>query len=99
MGLCTLLLNYRFHFFQRDSISYTLAVTRIPPAEEKSPLRSFFKSIVDLFDFSLLLSPSFDLLLLSGFLTMVGYFTPFSYVKGTKGKGPRQQLVIGLTKT
>ncbi|KAK6641289.1 hypothetical protein RUM44_012998 [Polyplax serrata] len=65
----------------RDSISYTLAVTRIPPAEEKSPLRSFFKSIVDLFDFSLLLSPSFDLLLLSGFLTMVGYFTPFSYVK------------------
>lgn len=50
-------------------------------------------------DMSLLKSPSFMLLAISGFLTMMGFFVPFLYMKdrAVKGVPPMEENMAALT--
>lgn len=70
-------------------MGYTLSVTRLPTRKDLEdeevcaccgePVR---RALANLFDTSLLKSPSFVMLCISGFLTLMGIFTPVTYLQG-----------------
>ncbi|RLU23535.1 hypothetical protein DMN91_003740 [Ooceraea biroi] len=83
-------LNRLAHYrSQQSSVGYHMSVTRLPTAkdvaEEKSGScylcpESVRRILTTMLDLSLLKSPSFLILAISGGLTMMGFYTPFMYV-------------------
>lgn len=78
-----------------SSVGYHMSVTRLPTAtdveEEKSGNcyicpESVTRILTTMLDLSLLKSPSFLILAISGGLTMLGFYTPFMYLPGKKNK-------------
>ncbi|XP_012215065.1 monocarboxylate transporter 12 isoform X2 [Linepithema humile] len=74
---------------QQSSVGYHMSVTRLPTAtdvaEEESGTcylcpESVRRILTTMLDLSLLRSPSFLILAISGGLTMMGFYTPFMYV-------------------
>ncbi|XP_037048823.1 monocarboxylate transporter 9 [Bradysia coprophila] len=74
----------------QSSLGYHMAVTRMPTqhdVEEEEQNRcavcseAVRRTLATMLDLSLLKSPSFMLLALSGFLTMMGFFVPFMFMK------------------
>ncbi|XP_046598216.1 uncharacterized protein LOC107217251 isoform X6 [Neodiprion lecontei] len=74
---------------QTSSVGYHMSVTRLPTEadvdEEKSGAcylcpEGVRRILVTMLDFSLLKSPSFLTLAFSGSLTMMGFYTPFTYL-------------------
>lgn len=72
-----------------------MSVTRLPTAkdlaEEESGgcylcPESVRRILSTMLDWSLLKSPSFLILAISGALTMMGFYTPFVYLQGNKKK-------------
>ncbi|XP_071051280.1 monocarboxylate transporter 14-like isoform X2 [Onthophagus taurus] len=77
-------------FMSKTSLEYNLAVTRVPTKhdieEEYLPgckicPEAMRRTLATMLDFSLLKSPSFILMALSGFFTMMGFYTPYMYIK------------------
>ncbi|XP_011504318.1 PREDICTED: monocarboxylate transporter 12 isoform X2 [Ceratosolen solmsi marchali] len=75
---------------QMSSVGYHMSVTRLPTAqdlaEEESGScylcpESVRRILTTMLDLSLLKSPSFLILAISGCLTMMGFYTPFVYLK------------------
>ncbi|KAI4487264.1 PREDICTED: uncharacterized protein LOC106793402 [Polistes canadensis] len=83
-------LNRLAHYkSQLSSVGYHMSVTRLPTAndveEEKSGTcyicpESVRRILTTMLDISLLKSPSFLILAISGGLTMMGFYTPFVYL-------------------
>ncbi|XP_072755176.1 monocarboxylate transporter 12 isoform X1 [Anoplolepis gracilipes] len=83
-------LNRLSHYrSQQSSVGYHMSVTRLPTAtdvaEEESGScylcpESVRRILTTMLDLSLLKSPSFLILAISGGLTMMGFYTPFMYV-------------------
>jgi len=76
---------------QQSSVGYHMSVTRLPTAkdvaEEESGScylcpESVRRILTTMLDLSLLKSPTFLILAISGALTMMGFYTPFMYVPG-----------------
>jgi hypothetical protein len=74
-----------------SSLNYTLSVTRLPTyndvMEEQTQScklcpEAVKRTLKTMLDMSLLSSPSFLILCLSGFITMMGFYVPFMYIKG-----------------
>lgn len=72
-----------------SGLDYTLSVTRLPTSndveEEEDGTcnicpEAVRRTLATMLDFSLLLSPSFMLFAVAGFITMMGLFTPFIYL-------------------
>ena len=77
---------------QVSALDYTMSVTRLPTkkdlAEESSTScnlcpEAVRRTLYTMLDMSLLRSPTFLVLALSGFFTMMGFYVPFTYLKGT----------------
>jgi len=84
--------SYNIKCLQQSSVGYHMSVTRLPTAkdvaEEESGScylcpESVRRILTTMLDLSLLKSPSFLILAISGGLTMMGFYTPFMYVPGT----------------
>ncbi|XP_029177419.1 monocarboxylate transporter 7 isoform X4 [Nylanderia fulva] len=83
-------LNRLSHYrSQQSSVGYHMSVTRLPTAtdvaEEESGNcylcpESVRRILTTMLDLSLLKSPTFIILAISGGLTMMGFYTPFMYV-------------------
>ncbi|XP_011263721.1 monocarboxylate transporter 12 [Camponotus floridanus] len=90
-------LNRLSHYrSQQSSVGYHMSVTRLPTAtdvaEEKSGScylcpESVRRILTTMLDLSLLKSPSFLILAISGGLTMMGFYTPFMYLPDRAIKG------------
>lgn len=78
-----------------DMASYISSVTSIPPPQKKeSPVLSV---LTTMFDFKLLLSPTFLFLCLGGVLGFMGFFTPFVYIADyskQQGVNPQQASLL-----
>lgn len=77
-------------YTSRTSLGYHLHVTHVPTKEDTQEERSgkcrfcpeaVRRALATLLDVSLFRSPTFVLLALSGFFTMLGFFVPFVYAK------------------
>lgn len=73
----------------QSSLAYHMSVTRLPTKQEELESRSkgchlcpeaVRRTLSTMLDVSLLKSPSFMLLAFSGFLTMMGFFVPFTFL-------------------
>nr|XP_046483376.1 monocarboxylate transporter 12-like isoform X3 [Neodiprion pinetum] len=100
---------------QTSSVGYHMSVTRLPTEadvdEEKSGAcylcpEGVRRILVTMLDFSLLKSPSFLTLAFSGSLTMMGFYTPFTYLPDRaiisgidEGTATFLLSVIGITNT
>lgn len=100
---------------QVSSLNYTLSVTRLPTyndvMEEQSQScklcpESVKRTLKTMLDTTLLSSPSFLILCISGFITMMGFYVPFMYIKERamlSGLSAYQAMllvsVIGITNT
>lgn len=76
-------------FSSQSSMVYNLAVTRIPTQkdveEEKQSKctlcpEAFRRTLATMLDFSLLKSPTFLIMAISGAFTMMGFYVPFMYI-------------------
>lgn len=76
---------------QQSSVGYHMSVTRLPTATDVAEQESgscyicpesVRRILTTMLDISLLKSPSFLILAISGGLTMMGFYTPFMYVPG-----------------
>ncbi|RZB40364.1 monocarboxylate transporter 10 [Asbolus verrucosus] len=76
-------------YTSRTSIAYNLSVTRLPTKndieEEKNRSIKLWpeaikRTLTTMLDFSLFKSPSFLLLAVGGFFTMMGFYVPFMYL-------------------
>lgn len=94
-------------YTSQSSVAYNLAVTRLPPKEdileEKSKKCKLFPEAVKrvlatMLDFSLLKSPSFIILAVGGFFTMMGFYVPFMYLvdRATNSQMIPQQTAVLL---
>lgn len=77
-------------YTSRSSIAYNLAVTRMPTQNDIEEERKHTcklcpeavkRTLATMLDYSLLKSPSFIILSFGGFLTMMGFYVPFMYLK------------------
>ncbi|EEZ98054.2 monocarboxylate transporter 12-B [Tribolium castaneum] len=76
-------------YTSRTSIAYNLSVTRLPTKndieeEKKSSCKmcpeAVKRTLATMLDYSLLCSPTFLLLALGGFFTMMGFYVPFMFL-------------------
>lgn len=74
-------------YMSRTSLGYHLAVTHVPTKEDAREERTcqlcpeaVRRTLATMLDVSLFKSPTFIVLALSGFFTMLGFFVPFMYV-------------------
>lgn len=74
----------------QSSLAYHMSVTRLPTKHDEDEERgkechlcpeAVRRTLSTMLDVSLLKSPSFMCLALSGFLTMMGFFVPFAFIK------------------
>ncbi|KAK3925719.1 Monocarboxylate transporter 12-B [Frankliniella fusca] len=79
-----------------SALDYTMSVTRLPTkadlAEESSQTCSLCpeavrRTLYTMLDLSLLRSPTFLVLAMSGFFTMMGFYVPFGYLKDRAVEG------------
>ncbi|CAH1126996.1 unnamed protein product [Ceutorhynchus assimilis] len=96
-------------YTSHGSIAYNLQVTRLPTKqdilEEKRHSIKLFpeavkRALATMLDFSLLKSPSFIILALGGFFTMMGFYVPFMYLRDRAeniGGIPKQTAVLLLS--
>ncbi|CAH2084907.1 unnamed protein product [Euphydryas editha] len=77
-------------YTSRTSLGYHLHVTHVPTQEDAQEERlgkcricpeAVRRALVTLLDVSLFKSPTFIILTVSGFFTMLGFFVPYMYVK------------------
>jgi hypothetical protein len=77
--------------FQISSVGYHMSVTRLPSSKDVQEEASkqchlcpeaVRRTLSTMLDMSLLRSPTFLLLSLSGFITMMGFYVPFMYLTG-----------------
>ncbi|XP_032516484.1 monocarboxylate transporter 3 isoform X1 [Danaus plexippus] len=77
-------------YTSRTSLGYHLAVTHVPTQEDAQEEvskqcrlcpESVKRALATMLDVSLFRSPTFILLTMSGFFTMLGFFVPYMYVK------------------
>ncbi|GBP20949.1 Monocarboxylate transporter 12 [Eumeta japonica] len=77
-------------YTSRTSLGYHLAVTHVPTKEDAREEReqkcklcpeAVKRALATMLDVSLFKSPTFIILALSGFFTMLGFFVPYMYVK------------------
>ncbi|CAK1555410.1 unnamed protein product [Leptosia nina] len=77
-------------YTSRTSLGYHLAVTHVPTKEDAQEEQSgkcklcpeaVKRALATLLDVSLFRSPTFNVLAISGFFTMLGFFVPYMYVK------------------
>ncbi|KAI8421593.1 hypothetical protein MSG28_009610 [Choristoneura fumiferana] len=77
-------------YTSRNSLGYHMAVTHVPTKEDAQEEQSgkcrlcpeaVKRTLATMLDVSLFLSPTFCILALSGFFTMLGFFVPYMYVK------------------
>lgn len=80
----------------QSSLAYHMSVTRLPTKQDQLEEResgchlcpeAVRRTLSTMLDVSLLKSPSFMLLAFSGFLTMMGFFVPFIFLKPRAIKG------------
>lgn len=91
-------------YTSQGSIAYNLSVTRLPTKndilEEKANSckccpEAVIRALTTMLDFSLLKSPSFIILSVGGFFTMMGFYVPFMYlVDRATGHMPKQTAVL-----
>lgn len=96
-------------YTSRTSIEYNLAVTRMPTKqdieEEKKQGCKFCpeavrRTLATMLDISLLKSPSFVLLSISGSFTLMGFYVPFMYsTERAEHRGMNSSLAIWLVST
>lgn len=76
-------------YTSKTSVAYNLSVTRLPTKndieEEKKHLcklcpEAFRRALATMLDFSLMKSPSFLILAIGGFFTMMGFYVPFMFL-------------------
>lgn len=94
-------------YTSQSSVAYNLAVTRLPTKldilEEKKHACKLYpeavkRALTTLLDFSLLKSPSFIILAVGGFFTMMGFYVPFMYLVDRADKSmPKQTAVLLLS--
>lgn len=89
-------LNRVPQYISTTSLHYHMSVTRLPTKEEveeeqerscKLCPAAVKRTLSTMLDMSLLKSPSFMLLAVSGFLTMMGFFVPFMFITPRAIKG------------
>ena len=90
----------------QSSLAYHMSVTRLPTKQEEEEVRSkgchlcpeaVRRTLSTMLDVTLLKSPSFMLLAFSGFLTMMGFFVPFTYlVPRAKANGMDEGVATGV---
>lgn len=90
----------------QSSLGYHMSVTRMPTnldvqEEEESSCKlcpeAVRRTLATMLDVSLLKSPSFILLALSGFFTMMGFFVPFLYLTSRAvGEGMNENIALFL---
>ncbi|XP_049872732.1 monocarboxylate transporter 3 [Pectinophora gossypiella] len=77
-------------YTSRTSLGYHLAVTHVPTKEDAQEERSgkcslcpeaVRRTLATMLDVSLFKSPTFNILAISGFFTMLGFFVPYMYCK------------------
>lgn len=77
-------------YTSRTSLGYHLAVTHVPTQEDAQEERSgkcrlcpeaVRRTLATMLDVSLFKSPTFNILAISGFFTMLGFFVPYMYIK------------------
>lgn len=93
-------------YTSRTSVAYNLSVTRLPTKndieEEKKHTcklcpEAFRRALATMLDFSLLKSPSFLILAIGGFFTMMGFYVPFMFlVDRAKTSGMTTLLAVWL---
>jgi len=85
--LCAVVLTPLF----QNSVGYHMSVTRLPTKNDvleevhqecRLCPEAVGRTVNTMLDISLLRSPTFLLLALSGFLTMMGFYVPFMYLTG-----------------
>ncbi|XP_076251310.1 monocarboxylate transporter 5-like [Rhynchophorus ferrugineus] len=91
-------------YTSQTSVQYNLSVTRVPTKndilEEKTHScklcpEAVKRALGTMLDFSLLKSPSFLILAVGGFFTMMGFYVPFMYlVDRASGSMPKQTAVL-----
>ncbi|CAG9133598.1 unnamed protein product [Plutella xylostella] len=81
-------LNRLPQYTSRTSLGYHMMVTHVPTQEDTEEEKScrmcpqaVKRALATMLDVSLFKSPTFIILALSGFFTMLGFFVPFLYVK------------------
>jgi MFS transporter, MCT family, solute carrier family 16 (monocarboxylic acid transporters), member 14 len=83
-------LNRLPQYTSRTSLGYHLAVTHVPTKEDAQEEQSdkcricpeaVRRALATMLDVSLFRSPTFVILALSGFFTMLGFFVPYMYAK------------------
>ncbi|XP_018573059.1 monocarboxylate transporter 7 isoform X1 [Anoplophora glabripennis] len=93
-------------YTSRTSVAYNLSVIRLPTKndieEEKKHScklcpEAFRRALATMLDFSLLKSPSFLILAVGGFFTMMGFYVPFMFlVDRAKTSGMTSVLAVWL---
>uniref|UniRef100_A0A1B0GL20 Major facilitator superfamily (MFS) profile domain-containing protein n=2 Tax=Lutzomyia longipalpis TaxID=7200 RepID=A0A1B0GL20_LUTLO len=88
----------------QTSLGYHMSVTRLPTQQDKREEKEkscklcpemVKRTLATMLDISLLKSPTFILLALSGFLTMMGFFIPFMYlVARAVARGMEKQTAV-----
>lgn len=96
-------------YTSRTSLGYHLAVTHVPTKEEEKEEKegrcrlcpeAVRRILATMLDVSLFKSPTFIVLALSGFFTMLGFFVPFMYVTGrAKDEGIAESTAVMLVST
>lgn len=72
-------------YTSKSSVAYNLSVTKVPtPIVEEEEVKKngskFFDITLNLLDFGLMRSPSFLILAIGGFFTMMGFYVPYMYL-------------------
>lgn len=93
-------------YSSRSNLGYTMSVTRLPTQEDieeektnscKLCPESVRRTLATMLDMSLLKSPSFLLLALSGGFTMMGFFVPFMFLtERALGNGMEESYALWL---
>lgn len=102
-------------YTSQNSVAYHMSVTRLPSKKDvmqevdqecRLCPEAVRRTVATMLDMSLLRSPTFLLLSLSGFITMMGFYVPFTYLKDraeVSGIEPSKSVwlvsTIGITNT
>ncbi|XP_063225635.1 monocarboxylate transporter 3 isoform X2 [Bacillus rossius redtenbacheri] len=102
-------------YTSQTSVSYHVSVTRLPTTQDLEEqeagdgrvcTEALRRTLATMLDFSLFKSPTFLVLAVSGFLTMMGFYIPFMFLKERAAKSGMEATLtmflvssIGITNT
>jgi len=98
--LCAVILTPLF----QNSVGYHMSVTRLPSKKDvmeevnqecRLCPEAVRRTVTTMLDMSLLRSPTFLLLAVSGFITMMGFYVPFMYMTGERRIRGSNKTVVG----